>query len=822
AHGRAFGVEEQQRELRVDRSHAGGTGRRVVRFQQVHRGVPVLAGELNVNLDAAGNVLSAAGELLPDVDVGVTPSLSRASARRAALEQVAKTHGVGRGGLTVTPPQLWIYDARLIGGPGVRTPTLVWRMTVERRGGGDIRELVLVDAQLGKVALHFNQVAHAKTRYVCNRNNVVGAAEACTGSYSRWEGQPATGNRDVDLAYTYSGWTYDFFADRFRRDSLDNNGMALRSTVKYCPNADNCPFANAYWNGRQMVYGDGYASADDVVGHELAHGVTDHTSHLLYWYQSGAINESLSDVFGELIDQDFDGANDNDASTVRWRMGEDLSIGAIRNMKNPPEFGDPDRIGSANYWSDPLDNGGVHINSGVNNKAAYLLVDGGSFNGRTVSALGLTKTARIYYEAQSNLLTSGSDYGDLYTMLYQACQQLIGSGGITAADCGEVRDATLATEMNRQPVTGATNPEAPICPIGKVPYDRFYDNLENPTKGNWQKGAVQGSSSWAYPQNPNAYAGYDATFATSGRYNMWGDDPGVMADFWIAKKQAFTPPAGKTTYLRFSHAYGFEAGSEKYDGGVVEYRVDGGSWRGAGALFTDNGHNGTISTSGDNPLGGRRAFVGHSHGYRSSRLDLTSLAGRSVRFRFRIGTDSLVGNYGWYIDDLRVYTCGSPPALSTTNTLRNAGFEHDADNDSFADGWTLDNGALRSNDSRRFGMYSVRHQAFDDETYSVRQVVGGIDAGRRYDLTAHLRAPTTSREITFTVDVQWLTARNRVIATSRVRRLLDDTGGAWVEASRRGMVAPTGVAKARVRMVNASRNAATIYADGFVFKRSAS
>ena len=120
--------------------------------------------------------------------------------------------------------------------------------------------------------------------------------------------------------------------------------MQLVSTIDFCPDrTSNCPYENAFWDGAQMVYGDGFATADDVVGHELTHGVTEFSSHLFYYQQSGAINESMSDVFGEYIDL-VNGAG-TDTPAVRWLMGEDIpGFGAIRDMENPPAFGDPDRM----------------------------------------------------------------------------------------------------------------------------------------------------------------------------------------------------------------------------------------------------------------------------------------------------------------------------------------------------------------------------------------------------------------------------------------------------------------------------------------------
>jgi hypothetical protein len=120
--------------------------------------------------------------------------------------------------------------------------------------------------------------------------------------------------------------------------------------------------------------------------------------------------------------------------------------------------------------------------------------------------------------------------------------------------------------------------------------------------------------------------------------------------------QSIQLPAG--AFMHFNQSYGFENDSTTgYDGGVVEYSTNGGaSWTDAKPLFEGNGYNGTIDSPG-NPLNGRQAFVGESNGYISSRINLSSLVGQSVRFRFRIGTDSFGNDYGWFIDDVRIYTC---------------------------------------------------------------------------------------------------------------------------------------------------------------------
>jgi hypothetical protein len=119
--------------------------------------------------------------------------------------------------------------------------------------------------------------------------------------------------------------------------------------------------------------------------------------------------------------------------------------------------------------------------------------------------------------------------------------------------------------------------------------------------------------------------------------------------------------------MHFSHDWNFE--NVSWDGGVVEYSTNGvgGPWSDAGSLMTHNGYTGTISSAWDNPLMGRDAFVNDAFGYTATRLDLTSLQGEDVRFRFRIGTDSIADDYGWYLDDIRIYQCGSPIYLPVIN-----------------------------------------------------------------------------------------------------------------------------------------------------------
>jgi Zn-dependent metalloprotease len=685
-YGSLFGVADQAQELMVMRETAAGGGA-FVRFQQLHAGVPVLGGEIIVQLSGSRGIVSASGELLPDIRQRTVPAIAAADAQQRARAHVAKSAGVAPSQLLVNTPELWLYNPSLLGGPGLRQTSLTWRLEVSNTALPEpIRALVLIDAQSGALALSFNQIADAKNRFVCDDNNVpdtdANENNNCDqpGEHVRIEGNPATGNADVDQAYDYSGDTYDYYFNNFGRDSIDGAGMPLVSLVRYCPQGTtpglDCPWQNASWNGVQMTYGEGFAAADDVVGHELTHGVTEFSSNLFYYYQSGAINESLSDVFGELIDQGNNGGTDTPA--VRWELGEDVpGFGTFRDMQDPPRFGDPDRTGSPLYYGSPGDNGGVHENSGVNNKAAFLLTDGGSFNGYTISGLGPVKTSQLYYRVNTTLLTSGSDYQDLGDALKLACASLTGSFGITAADCAEVDKVVRATEMDTPPAN-ALALDARVCSAGQTVNNSFFDDLETPASGKWTTAPVSGTvDEWYYPvpASPSPIDDYyNGSYATSGKQNFWGYDYNGLADYAIRMTNDVVVPAG--AFMHFRHAYDFEYdpfSGQAFDGGVVEYSTNGGtSWTDAGPLFEVNGYDATIPAASDNPLAGREAFSGISKGYLSSRLNLSTLAGQSVRFRFRIGTDSFVPfspiNLGWFIDDVRIYTC-SGTAVNTPPTL---------------------------------------------------------------------------------------------------------------------------------------------------------
>ncbi len=228
-------------------------------------------------------------------------------------------------------------------------------------------------------------------------------SQSLPGTLVRAEGQGATGDVAVDEAYEGLGATFDFFEQVFGRNSIDDEGLPLDATVHFGSN-----YNNAFWNSVQMVFGDGdgvifnrFTIALDVIGHELAHGVTEDESQLQYFNQSGALNESLSDVFGSLIKQFV---KNESASHADWLIGAGLlgagiSGVALRSMKDPgsafndPLLGaDPQPKHMSGFVNTFDDNGGVHINSGIPNHAFFQVAT-------MLGGYAWEKAGRIWYDA---------------------------------------------------------------------------------------------------------------------------------------------------------------------------------------------------------------------------------------------------------------------------------------------------------------------------------------------------------------------------------------------------------------------------------------
>lgn len=623
-----------------------------VRFQQLHEGIPVTGGEVIVHL-RGNRILAANGKALPDLEeILVTPAVAANDALTSAADILRKHIGVDDAELSA--PRLEVFNRGLLEDRAAPT-RLAWFIEATRI---DLREYLWIDATTGAVLLHFSQLPEAKNRTIYNGNN----SSSLPGTLMRTEGGPATGDADADDAYTYSGATYDYFLAQHGRDSFDGLGGELRSTVHNCPSPAECPLPNAFWNGTQMIYGEGYASSDDVVAHELTHAVTNYTADLFYYMQSGALNESFSDILGETVD--LSDSLGNDSPGVRWQLGEDLSGGAIRSLMNPPAFGQPGKVSDSNFqcpsgsfFDGDLDRGGVHTNSGVPNHGYALMVDGGTYNGRTVVGIGLTKAAKIQYRALATYLVSASGFADTYSALNRSCTDLVGVAGISAADCIQVRNALDAVELaGTLPCNPAHSVAPPLCPSGYTAADLSLIDFETgigfpscPTNGT-------APTSWC----DYSEGSFGGPYSTSGTHSLWGYNRPEAGDLSSTISWNGVLPANAK--LQFHHSHSFESDSDGfYDGGVVEYSTNSGSsWLDAASLFSAGAtYRGTLDNSNGNPLAGRSAFVGESWGYTATQLNLASLAGQPFRLRFRLGTDASVNDWGWNIDDVRIYQCVS-------------------------------------------------------------------------------------------------------------------------------------------------------------------
>ncbi len=270
-----------------------------------------------------------------------------------------------------------------------------------------------------------------KTRLVYdNKNN---GSSFLPGKIVRREGDPKSKDPAVNEAYDHAGTTYDFYKKVLGRNSLDDRGMTLVSSVHM-----GSRYNNAFWNGRQMAYGDGdgeifirFTKSLDVVGHELTHGVVTHTSDLEYLNESGALNEHFADVFGSLVKQ---WKKKQKADKADWLIGPDImgpgtTAKSLRTFKDEKAYEDDPLLGTdpqpkrlADKYKGSADSGGVHINSGIPNHAFYLL-------SRALGGYAWEKAGRIWYDTL-RALHSTSNFLDMVAKSTQAAGGLYGAGSI--------------------------------------------------------------------------------------------------------------------------------------------------------------------------------------------------------------------------------------------------------------------------------------------------------------------------------------------------------------------------------------------------------
>jgi bacillolysin len=761
-----FGVRAG--DLALTRQTVLGANRVSFRYQQQYNGIPVFGGIVVMNITSNGGLISMMGKTAPNLTASTTPLISQTQAEQSALQAVQAREGVAG---AFAASALNVYDARITGGAAASS-NLIWNVTVVKQGA-PIDVTVLVDAVTGAVVTYYNRVDSQWTGVLGGTTNATalpldaaGSGRATPDLATYDSNNQVAGNEfvlpgtllcdesdvsctggadfDADEAHKHARGVFNMYDTVHGRDSLDDAGLQVISSVhvgvQYC---------NAFWNSEQMAYGDGCGSSivrDDVVAHELTHGVTEFSSGLEYVTQSGAINESFSDVWGEYYD--LTDANGDETAENRWRIGEELDFGGatngLRDMQDPTIFGDPDRKGSPLFYLGSGDNGGVHYNSGVGNKAFYLAVDGDTFNGQTITGIGLAKAIQVWYDVQVSKLTAFSDYEDLGNALNQSCSELIGTSGITAGDCQQIAKVVTATQLLIAQA-GAPIVRAEVCPAGGTPNFLFTDDFEN-GGGKWNTGKFDTAG-------PQAWTIASSNSPLYGSASMYGEDLDEESFSFAGMKNALTIPAN--AYLYFEHTIDFE---DPYDGGVIVVNTEGTSWDYVPGTVIDSGvtYNREIL---NNYIAYTPGFAyPPGYGIGSTRVNLAGLQGVPARFGFAVASDIFGGAEGWHIDNVSIYTCGEGGGGS----LVNGGFEVvNGEGKPVIDPWESDTAGDKAKCNKEGKTYShtgncaFRFKGTPGESGKLKQTVtpGAMTAGTDVSIFAYVNAEkgSASGKIKFTI-----------------------------------------------------------------------
>lgn len=444
------------------------------RVQQKVGGVPVWEGEAIVHLRPDGSLSEVTDALKDTIAVDTTPNLGF----KRAL-QIAK--GMYSGSRYITEePRVDLYIYR-----GEDRDHLAYRVEMPRIDGSDQTavQVIFVDAHTGDKVYEYNnlQTGSGSSLYsgtvtidtsstggtfymedltrrmgTFNMNSTGSESTGGGGTQSRFTDADDNWNTTIQRAgvdaHFGARWTYDYYLNIHSRNGIDgaggpgvttaaaNAGISLITSRVHFGTSGR--FNNAFWFNNRMSYGDGDGTTFsplttvDICGHEMTHGVTERTANLTYASESGALNESWSDIFGAMVEAYKDGAVSSDT----WKIGEDSYTpgtpgDALRRMDNPNSVGDPDHYTLRLYQgsctpSSGNDNCGVHTNSSISNHAYYLIANGGTnrVSGIAVTGIGTGAAERIFYRALVQYMTSGTNFSGARTATLNAATDLYGAG----------------------------------------------------------------------------------------------------------------------------------------------------------------------------------------------------------------------------------------------------------------------------------------------------------------------------------------------------------------------------------------------------------
>ena len=474
----AFGLNESN-SFELIRIAEDDLGYEHYRYQQHYAGVPIEGGEYILHAKD-GVVLHANGKIVHSLETPVTATLSAEAGIEAAkqhmgaakyyweipeMEQRIKHIKKDLNATFYPSPELVFVHPEY--GERGNNYALAWKIDLFT-DSPEGRKIIFVDANSGAIVHELDGCQEgssegtAETRYHGTQNIVTDSIsptefrliDATRGggieTYDMNEETDHTlavdfidddnywdnANAELDEAATDAHWgmemTYDYYLQKHGRDSYDGNGTVILSYIHY----DEAWF-NARWVGLWAEFGDGSGNpltAIDVVSHELTHGITGTSAGLIYQGESGALNESFSDIFGTAVEF-FAWPSQAD-----WLLGQANFV--FRDLSDPNAFGDPDTYQGSNWYNGPNDNGGVHTNSGVQNFWFYLLSEGGlgtndNGNGYAVDSLGIEKAAAIAYRNLNYYLTQSSNYADARNGALQAAEDLYGTCSYEVLQVGE-------------------------------------------------------------------------------------------------------------------------------------------------------------------------------------------------------------------------------------------------------------------------------------------------------------------------------------------------------------------------------------------------
>lgn len=769
-YGSVFGIRDANAELVLNDTGVDRLGMNHLTYVQRYQGIPVFAGELKVHIDPNGSVRVVNGDFVPNINVDVNPTRTVVDAAAIAVEAVLAPRGFQPENIStdvgMVNSKLYIFHTGLLRRVAGQAH-LVYEIEVAN-STRSIREFVYVDAHTGKIVERISGIhEHGRaqnpppptitptptpppltppppTPPVPPTITPAPPAPVPGGLYRQiyqllfspdtviWsEGDPlpydGPDSGEVNNLINYAEDTYNAYATLSDGAFVSWDGEDARMhSVLLDQFGFVCP--NAYWDSTSTNFCPG-VTGDDTVAHEWAHGYTESTNNLIYAWQPGALNESYSDIFGEVVDllngsgldtpdepRSADGCSIYGADpsgtddSYRWLSGEDDPGfgGAIRDMWNPNCYRHPAKVSDDLYWCATGDSGGVHINSGVPNHAFALLVDGGEYNGQSVEPIGLTKAAHLHWRAATEYLVPATNFIEYADALEASCTDLVDLGGelpgistetdvpfgsgvsMTATDCGELAKVIEAVELRVEPVQcefeALLKPDAPaLClDAGQVRTISLAD-WENGL-GEWVSDSRDVQDPAYFPPNweivtnlPENRAGSATYVVNNTEYGNCSteDATGVR---YLESPVITLPNNVYIPRITVDHLMGVEA---RYDGGNIKVSVNGGPWEIVPeSSFTFNPYNDELLSSSffqtnTNPMAGEIAFSGADEGqvrgsWGQSQLNLFGIAeaGDDVQIRIEFGQDGCFGLDGWYVDDVRLYSCSGEFAGSSCGNYK--------------------------------------------------------------------------------------------------------------------------------------------------------